>query len=102
MSDLDLTPEQWRQARQAGAAFQPPVEEEVLTPFGQRLALPGTAPAPGSLWRNRHTFSIATVLTVEQRSYAWVHFRRDGHQSTSTLASFLEHYQACRPDGTLL
>lgn len=102
MSDIDLTPEQWRQARQAGAAFAPPVEEQALTPYGQQLALPGTTPAPGSLWRNRHTFAIVTVLSVEQRRYAWIHFRRDGRQSTHTLTTFLEHHQACRPDGTLL
>lgn len=102
MSDVDLTPEQWRQARQAGAAFTPPAEEEALTPYGQQPVIGGMMPAPGSLWRNRHTFSIVTVLSVEQRRYAWVHFRRDGRQSTDTLTGFLEHHQPCRPDGTLL
>lgn len=102
MSDINLTPEQWRLARQAGAAFAPPAEEQADTPYGQRPTIPGSTPAPGSLWRNRHTFAIVTVLRVEQRRCAWIHFRRDGRQSTGTLAAFLEHHQACRPDGTLL
>lgn len=102
MSDIELTREQWRMARQAGAAFAPPAEEQANTPYGQQLALPGTMPAPGSTWRNRHTFSIVTVLRVEQRRCAWIHFRRDGRQSTNTLDAFLKHHQACRPDGTLL
>lgn len=99
MSDIDLTPEQWRMARQAGAAFTDESQAVVTSPYGAQLSLLDDDPAPGSTWRNIHTGAICTVIDIEQRAYAWVNFRRDGRQSTGTLTAFLKHHRPCRADG---
>lgn len=98
----DLTPQQRKMARQAGAAFTPPVEEQADTRYGAQMMLAGTGPAAGDTYMNRHTNQIATVIGIRQGRYAWVKLRRDGRSTELTLPELQEHYQRCRPDGTLL
>lgn len=102
MSDLDLTPEQWRMARQAGAAFTPDTEEQAAGQAVEQLALDGLGPVAGSLLMNAHTHTIGTVVSAATRRRAWVKIRHNGRVTEIPLSWIGEHWHACRPDGTLL
>lgn len=101
MSDLELTPEQWRMARQAGASFNVEDPEEELRQAGEQLALDGLGPHPGDTYRNAHTGEIATVVTSTTRRKSWVTLRHSNRLTEVPLAWLGEHWLACRPDGSL-
>ena len=54
--------------------------------------LPGFGPTVGERYRSRHTGSIATVVKVERRRFAWVTIRVRGEHQTLKLAVFMEHW----------
>ena len=100
MGDIDLTAEQWRMARQAGAAFTSEDEAEQLPLLGTQLSLPGLGPDPGELFRNVHTGEIGTVITAATRRKSWVTIRRGGRLTDVPLHWLEKHWAPCRPDGT--
>lgn len=104
MSDetSNLTREQWAMARQAGASFRDEDPTAVETPLGQQLVIDGIGPRLGDVYRNRHTDQIGCVVKVTQRKYAWVTLRV-GSRLTDIPAGWIgKHWDACRPDGSLL
>lgn len=100
MSDYNLTPAEWRMARQAGAAFTQEDATEVTTQFGQQLALEGTLPQPGETYRNVHSGTIGTVTEVQQRRRTWVKMRHGNHVTELPLDWIGKHWLPCRPDGS--
>ena len=102
MGDIELTPAEWRLARQAGAAFDDESPTHVEHPFGQQLQLAGVGPEMGALYRNRHTGQIGCVVRLRRGRYGWVTLRV-GDRLTDVKHSVLaEHWRPCRPDGRLL
>lgn len=77
-------------------------DHELSGDHGSQLMLDGLGPQEGTTYRNRHTHAIGTVVRVTRRRYAWVTIRADGSDSDMPLAWLSEHWQPCRPDGTLL
>ena len=100
MSDVELTREQWRMVRQAGAAFQPPDEEQGVGEHEQ-LSIVGLGPQPGELLLNVHTHAIGCVVSAATRRKAWVKIRHNGRLTDVPLNWVGEHWKPCRPDGTL-
>lgn len=49
-------------------------------------------PQPGDRYRSTHTRTIATVVKVDQRRFAWVTLRVRGELQTVTLAKLQEHW----------
>lgn len=70
-----------------------PSDYAISGDFGDQLALDNLAPTAGDMYRNVHTLEITTVLSVVQRTYCWVKFRKSDRESELPLGSFLEHYQ---------
>ena len=102
MTDTDnLSAEQWRMARQAGAAFRDEDPTAVETPFGQQLTIPGTGPQLGGLWRNRHTGEMGCVVKLRQGRHGWVTLRAGGRVTEIPVGWLGDHWQECRPDGTV-
>lgn len=97
----ELTPEQRRMARQAGAAFTPDSEEQELLGEHEQLALDTLGPQPGELYLNTHTGEIGCVVTAATRRKSWVKVRRSGHITEIPLHWLGVHWKPCRPDGTL-
>jgi hypothetical protein len=102
MSDIELTPEQWRMCRQAGASFADESPTAVDTPHGQQLMIGGLGPVPGDLFRNRHTGDIGCIVKIAQRQYAWATLRVSDRLTTIPVGWLGQHWDACRPDGSLL
>lgn len=101
MIEGELTREQWRMARQAGAAFEPPDEEQALVGEQQQLAFDRLGPQPGDLLLNIHTGTIGCVVAAATRRKAWVKIRHNGHITEVALSWIGKHWKPCRPDGTL-
>lgn len=101
MSDLELTPEQWRMARQAGAALAPDSEEQHLAEGGRQLSFDGLGPGVGELYKNVHTGEMACVVSTATRRKSWVSLRHGGRVTEVPLSWLGEHWLACRPDGRL-
>lgn len=102
MSDIELTADEWRMARQAGAAFTDESPTHVEHPFGQQLQIPGTGPQLGDLFRNVHTDQIGCVVRLRQGRYGWVTLRIGDRLTDVTHEWLGVHWLPCRPDGTLL
>lgn len=102
MSDIELSREQWAMARQAGAAFTDEDPDAVQTPYGQQQVIPGVGPLIGTTYRNRHTGMIATLVALRDGRFQWAKLRYAGHYTEVPVGWLDEHWQACKPDGTLL
>lgn len=98
----ELTPEQRKLCYQAGAAFADESPTAVDTPFGQQLMIPGTGPALGALYRNRHTGDVGCVVKLRQGRYGWVTLRVGDRLTDVQFPWLSEHWAPCRPDGSLL
>jgi hypothetical protein len=101
VSDIEITPAQWRMARQAGASFQNDTESEPVPEHGQQLIFDQLGPQPGDLLRNVHSGEIACVVTMATRRKTWVTVRRSGRLTEVELSWIGEYWQPCRPDGSL-
>lgn len=101
MSDIDLTPEEWRLARQAGAAFTADTNEQDAGEEGEQLAIANLGPQPGELLLNIHTQTICCVISAATRRKTWVKLRRNGRVTEIPLTDIGKHYRPCRPDGSL-
>lgn len=102
MTDLDLTAEQWRMARQAGASFTDESELEEVGEYGEQLALDGLSPPAGQLLLNVHTGLMACVIRTATRRKCWVTVRYQGRLTDILLDQLAEHWKACHADGSLL
>lgn len=102
MTDLDLTPEQWKMARQAGASFTDESELVPVGEFGEQLTLAELGPHGGELYRNKHTGLVGCVVLTATRRRTWVTIRHNGRVTDVTLGVLAEHWDPCRPDGSLL
>lgn len=101
MPDIELTKEQWAMCRQAGAAFADESPTAVEHPCEQQLMFGGTGPRLGDLYRNRHTGAVGCVVRVRQARYAWVTIRVSDRLTDVPLGWLDQHWQPCRPDGTI-
>ena len=99
MIDGELTPDQWRLARQAGAAFRDETTQVETSRHGPQTVIPGLAPLEGQMYRNRHTGGICTVLSIVQRRKCWVIFRYQNREYDCDLPAFEKAWEPCRPDG---
>lgn len=102
MTDLDLTPEQWKMARQAGASFTDESDLEPVGEYGEQLPLDGTGPKAGELYRNVHTGNIGCVTRTTTRRRLWITLRHQGRLTEVTPETLSEHWERCHPDGTVL
>jgi hypothetical protein len=102
VSDLDLTPTQWKMARQAGASFTDESDLEPVGEFGEQLTLAELGPHGGDLYRNVHTGLVGCVVRTATRRRTWVTIRHSGRLTDVSLDQLAKHWRACRPDGSLL
>lgn len=102
MTDVELTPAQWRMARQAGASFTDESELEPVGEFGEQLVLDGLGPPAGATFLNVHTGMMGCVVRTATRRRMWITMRHNGRLTEMTPEGLAEHWRACRADGTLL
>lgn len=102
MGDIELTRDEWRMVRRAGAAFNDESPTHVEHPYGQQLQIPGTGPELGALYRNRHTDQIGCVVRLRQGRYGWVTLRVSDRLTDVLHSVLAKHWAPCRPDGRLL
>lgn len=100
MMDLDLTPAQWRMARQAGAAFTDEQTPAIDPAVGQQLALPGMGPALGELYRNVHTGQVGCVVATREGRRGWVTLRVNDRLTDVDFTWLGKHWVPARADGT--
>jgi len=58
---------------------------ELSGEFGDQLGLGGMIPTAGERYRNVHTGSIVTVVSVQQRRHAWLVIRGVGGERAISL-----------------
>lgn len=88
-----LTPAQRRMARQAGPAWNDEREAVGGAGHGGQLSILPDPPAPGDVYRNRHSHRLGTIVTVAQRRQAWVVIRADDRLSEIPLRWLTEFWE---------
>jgi hypothetical protein len=75
---------------------------ELSGDHGDQLSLDQDVPVAGELYRRKGTASIACVLATSRARRVEILLRINAEERWIPLVAFRQHYDRCRPDGSLL